>query len=85
MSQFISIYFVPPLQLDPNYNYGLVLLSSPSYNSIRNVEKESEFYFFNDQFKKAVIEFPEGSLEIGYLEYHLIGIEQKKTRSILHL
>lgn len=54
-------------------------------HSIPNVEKESEFYLFNDQFRKAVIELPEDSFEIIHLEYLFIRREEKITRSILYL
>lgn len=78
-SSTLSIDFVPPLQLDPNYDYGLALLSFHSYNSIPNIEAGSKFYLANEKNKKTVLDIPEGSYEISDLETYIkkiLGIRQ---------
>lgn len=62
-SSILSTDFVPPIELDSDYNYGLALLSFHSYNSIPNIEKNSYLYIANKK-----ISIPEGSYEIGDIE-----------------
>lgn len=79
-SSTLSIDFVPPLQLDSNYNYGLALLSFHSYNSIPNIEAGSKFYLATEKNKKTILDLPEGSYEISDIEAHikkLLGVQQR--------
>lgn len=69
----LSINFTPALYLDPNFDYGLALLSFHSYNSIPNIEIDQKFYLYenNDPTKDLVIEFPEGAYEIEDIEKYI--------------
>lgn len=74
-SSTLSTDFSPPITLDSNYNYGLALLSFHSYNSIPNIEDDSEIHFLrkedNREIEKIIIKIPEGSYEISDIEEYI--------------
>lgn len=67
----LSIDFQPPIQLNPDYTYGLSLLSFHSYNSIPNIDDGSKFYVKDSKGIETIITLPEGSYEIGDIEAHI--------------
>lgn len=67
----LSIDFVPPLQLDPDFQYGLALLSFHSYNSVPNIDSDSKFYLSDGKKIIKTINIPEGSYEIEDIEAYL--------------
>lgn len=74
-SSTLSTDFSPPIRLNPNYSYGLALLSFHSYNSIPNVEKGSEINLVRmekgKEKERRVIKIPEGSYEILDIEKYI--------------
>lgn len=67
----LSIDFVPPIELNPAFHYGLALLSFHSYNSIPNIDKGSKFHLSNSAGEQLVIELAEGSYEISDIEAYI--------------
>lgn len=74
-SSTLSTDFSPPITLDSNYSYGLALLSFHSYNSIPNIEDDSEIHLIkkdgNKETEKIIIKIPEGSYEISDIEEYI--------------
>jgi hypothetical protein len=56
----ISTDFYPPIELSDNDEYSLALINFECFNSIPNVDKTNNKFYYDDQ----VIEIPEGSYEI---------------------
>lgn len=62
----------PPIELDSDAEYVLGLISFEAYNSIPNIEKNKNRFYFGDK----VIEIPEGSYELSDIN--------KYVRKVLH-
>lgn len=56
-----------PIVLNPEKDYELALRSFHSYNSIPNIEEGEKFYYYENN-KLNVIEFPTGCYEISDIE-----------------
>lgn len=68
----LSIDFPNPIQLNPNYQYGLALIGFHSYNTIPNIEFGTPFYYFDTKEKKdRFITIPEGSYEISDIQNYI--------------
>lgn len=75
----LSIDFANPIQLDPNYQYGLALIGFHSYNTIPNIDENNKFYYLDKKSQQNFIEIPSGAYEItdieNYLSKELVGNE----------
>lgn len=69
----LSADFLNPIQLNPEFEYGLALTAFFSYNSIPNIEEgENTFsYIHNATKKQGKIVIPTGSYEIGDIEDYI--------------
>lgn len=81
-STTLSIEFVPLLQLDSNFSYGLALLNFHSYNCIPNIEAGSKLHLATEKNKKTTSYLPEGSYEISDLETNsykkkVLGVQER--------
>lgn len=79
-SPILSIDLPTPIELDPNYQYGIALIGFHTYNSIPNIdENNNKFCYYEtkagfDDFlneNKKVIEIPSGAYEISDIEEFL--------------
>lgn len=85
-SSILSTDFLPPIQLDPENNYGLALLSFHSYNSIPNIEKKNcKLYLIDSMGKVTTIHVPEGSYEINDIEAYIQKVLQNKSEKVFSL
>lgn len=62
----LSTYYSPALQLDGEYECGLIFLST--FNSIPNIDHNNNKFFYGDN---GVIEIPEGSYELSDINDYL--------------
>lgn len=62
----LSTDFQPPVQLDPDSEYGL--LSFHSKDSVQNIIRGQKFYLIDSKGKKLQLVLPEGSYEISNIE-----------------
>ncbi len=80
----LSIDFPNPIQLNPNYQYGLALIGFHSYNTIPNIDKNTDFYYFDTKNnKKSYIPIPAGSYEISDIQNYLRKKLAQKSNQIL--
>lgn len=73
----LSIDLVPPIELNPQNQYGLALIGFYSYNTIPNIEDNTYFRFWEKKDSvKYNIKIPTGTYEINdlenFLQKHLI-------------
>lgn len=67
----LSIDFTNPIQLNPDFDYGIALIGFYSYNSIPNIEEgENTFYYKEASVDKKII-IPTGTYEILDIETYL--------------
>ena len=60
--------FYPPIELNKNKQYGLALIGFSVYNSIPNVEKNNNKFYYQIDGKESVVEIPVGAYDISDLE-----------------
>lgn len=72
----------PAINLDPESEYSIGLISFETFNTIANVEpSNNKFYYIDSDGKDSVIEIPVGSYEISDINKFIrreIGIDRKK-------
>lgn len=67
-SNILTSTYYPPIELNPNYSYGLGLVGFYSYNSIDNVHAgNNKFYYLDDQ----QIIIPPGAYEVTEINNYL--------------
>lgn len=71
-SHVLSVDFINPIQLNPNADYALALISFHSYNSIPNIDSgANKFYYSEKNKQKKEITIPTGAYEISDIEAYL--------------
>lgn len=78
----LEVTYSPAIELDGNYEIGLLLLET--FNSIPNITKKNNQFYYNN--KDKPIEIPEGSYEISDLSQYIkkkILEEDKEAEFIL--
>lgn len=71
-NHILSTDFVNPVELNPDFEYGLALIGFHGYNSIPNIEPgENKFYYTEGKNQQQVITIPTGSYEISDIETYL--------------
>lgn len=74
----LSAQYFPPIELDPNKQYVIGLLSFQTYNSIPNVDEENNKFHYGDDDK--VIEIPVGAYEINDIANYIRGELRKQSK-----
>lgn len=67
----LSADFYPPIELDPNSEYSLALIGLHTYNTIPNIEKGENKFYYSDGMKNKVVKLPTGAYEISDIETYL--------------
>lgn len=81
-SSILTAYYNPPIELLPNKNYTLGLVTLLTSNSIPNINVGQNRFYIGDQ----VIEIPTGSYEISEIESYLQEtIKQRKSNTTISL
>lgn len=71
-SSYISSAFFPPIELDPQYEYSIALVSLSTWNSIPNIEAgKNKLYFVDHRGTELDIVIPTGTYEIQDIESYI--------------
>lgn len=90
-SHQLEAYFVPPIELDPRFDYSLALISLNTWNTIPNIEKGRNRFYYTTNSEQRLLEIPTGSYELEDIEHfiqdHLsfIGNTEEERNRILSL
>lgn len=79
-SSTLSTDFVPPIELDPNSQYGIALIGFYSYNTIPNIE-ENTYLHYSEGGKEKKLQIPSGTYEISDIENYLSKYLVKENES----
>lgn len=67
-SHQLEAQFVPPIELDPKYEYSLALISLNTWNTIPNIEPGRNKIYYTENNVEKVLKIPTGSYELQDIE-----------------